>query len=426
MIEQTGIDFTTEPERCVLIGIVTQNQSKWEVFDHLEELKALAQTSGADVLDTFYQERPAPDAAYFIGRGKLEEIALHIEMNEVNLIIFDDELSPAQIKNIENIVNVKVIDRASLILDIFADHARTNEAKVQVELAQLNYLLPRLTRQWQHLSRQVGGIGTKGPGETQLETDRRLVRTRIAHLKKRLEKISSQSKTQRDQRKGIFRAALVGYTNAGKSTIMNSLTNAEVLTENKLFATLDTTVRRLQLNGNIEILLSDTVGFIRKLPHHLVASFRTTLAEAIEADILIHIVDITHPNFEEQITVVNTILSELSISDHNQLLVFNKIDLLKKKGLLDQLRAKYKDALFVSGRRHIGMNLIRKRLQETIESKYEIDHLQLRHDAGPPIHLFHTLGKILEENFDEQFIYLTVKYPVENKSQIMSLVQKYS
>jgi GTP-binding protein HflX len=425
MIEKKINSFETKIERCILIGIVQQNQSRWEVLDHIDELKALAETSGAEIVDSFIQNRNRPDAAYFIGKGKLEELALFIEIQEIDLVIFDDELSPAQIKNIEDILKVKVIDRAALILDIFADHARSSEAKVQVELAQLNYLLPRLTRQWQHLSRQVGGIGTKGPGETQLETDRRLVRTRIANLKKQLEKINSQKHTQRRQRETMFRAALIGYTNAGKSTIMNSLTKADVLIENKLFATLDTTVRRLSLNSKTDILLSDTVGFIRKLPHHLVASFRTTLSEALEADLLLHVIDITHPSFKDHIEIVNEILADLDLGKKNIVLIFNKIDAIKNKSLLDQLRFDYPHALFISGHRHIGISNIKKHLLEILEQQYETEELQLRHDSGVPIHLFHALGKILDERFDEEFLYLNMKYPLENKSKISALYKKY-
>jgi GTP-binding protein HflX len=425
MIDKKTNDFELKTERCILIGIVLPNQSKWEVIDHIDELKALAETSGAEIVDSFIQNRVKPDPAYFIGKGKLEELSLFIEMQVINLVIFDDELSPAQNKNIENILKVKVIDRATLILDIFADHAKTNEAKVQVELAQLNYLLPRLTRQWQHLSRQIGGIGTKGPGETQLETDRRLVRTRISNLKRQLERISHQKKTQRQQRETMFRVALIGYTNAGKSTIMHALTNADVLIENKLFATLDTVVRRLELNSRTEILLSDTVGFIRKLPHHLIASFRTTLAEALEADLLLHIVDITHPAFKDHIEIVNEILEDMNLYKTNILLVFNKVDALKNRGLLEQLRYEYPNALYISGRRHIGINSLKKRLLEILENQYETEHFQLRHDSGIPVHQFYNLGIVLDERFDEEYLYLDVKYPIENKSKIIALLDKY-
>lgn len=427
MIEKKTNDFEIKAERAILVGLVRGEQHQWEVEDHLDELETLAGTVGAEVVDSFIQTRVAPDAAFFIGRGKLEELEVYIEMNEINLVIFDDELSPAQVKNIENIVKTKVIDRSSLILDIFADHAKSNEAKVQVELAQLNYLLPRLTRQWQHLSRQVGGIGTKGPGETQLETDRRLVRQRISHLKNRLEKIDSQNRTQRFNRQKIFRVALIGYTNAGKSTIMNALTKANVLTENKLFATLDTTVRRLELNKSSEVLISDTVGFIRKLPHHLVASFRTTLAESIEADLLCHVVDVSHQYFERHIQVVNELLDDLSIADKPRLLLFNKVDLLKKRGqgLLDQLRSMHPEAIFVSGKRQIGISNMRERLIKIIEDQYEIEQIRINYKNGTGEHLIHALAKVLDKKYDENYIYLKIKYPTENRSKIFAIAEKF-
>ncbi|MHB2154209.1 GTPase HflX [Caldithrix abyssi] len=414
-----------QPERCVLVGVIQRGQSRWEVEDHLSELAALARTSGADIIDTFIQERPSPDPAYFIGKGKIEEIAEYVSFNDIDLLIFDDELSPAQVRNIENLTGIKVIDRTALILDIFALHARTNMAKVQVELAQLNYYLPRLTRQWQHLSRQVGGIGTKGPGETQLETDRRLVRQRISHLKEKLEKIAHQNEVQRQQRQELFRAALIGYTNAGKSTLMNALTNARVLIEDQLFATLDTTVRRLALNPTTTILLSDTVGFIRKLPHHLVASFQTTLAEAIEADLLIHVVDVTHPHFEAQVKTVNQILDELHLNEKKRLLVFNKVDRLKNHHLIDQLRLLHPEALFISAARHIGLQHLRNRLLNLAEERYEIEQIRLNYQRGAAEHLIYPLAKILEKSSDEQYLYLTIKYDKANKSKINQITAKY-
>lgn len=407
------------------MGMVKRGQSRWEVEDHLSELAALAQTSGADIIHTFVQERLAPDPAFFIGKGKIEEIADFIEVNDIDLLVFDDELSPAQVRNIENVTKIKVIDRTALILDIFALHARTNMAKVQVELAQLNYYLPRLTRQWQHLSRQVGGIGTKGPGETQLETDRRLVRQRISHLKEKLEKIAHQNQVQRQQRKELFRAALIGYTNAGKSTLMNALTNARVLIEDQLFATLDTTVRRLQLNPTTTILVSDTVGFIRKLPHHLVASFQTTLSEAIEADLLIHVVDVTHPHFEAHVETVNQILNELKIEDKKRLLVFNKVDRLKNHNILDQLRLLHPEALFISAARHIGLQRLRDRLLSLAEDQYEVEQIRLNYQRGAAEHLIYPLAKILEKSSDDQYLYLTIKYDKANKSKISQITAKY-
>jgi GTP-binding protein HflX len=431
MNETKSLGFTEEPERCVLVGLVQRNQSKWEVEDHIDELRALALTSGAEIAQHFVQERPAPDPAFFIGKGKIDEIARFAEANAIDMAIFDDELSPGQIRNITKALNIKVIDRTSLILDIFAQHARTSEAKVQVELAQLNYMLPRLTRQWQHLSRQAGGVGTRGPvgsrgpGETQLETDRRLVRSRIAVLKKALEKISRQNETQRQPRNTSFRAALIGYTNAGKSTLMNTLTHAGVLVEDKLFATLDTTVRRLTVNPGMEILLSDTVGFIRKLPHHLVASFRTTLTEAMEADLLLHVADVTHPHVELQLEVVHQILGELNILDTNRLLIFNKVDALKSDGLLEQLRASYPEALFISANRHIGLHALLQRLQEISESQYETRRLKLNYLAGAAEHLLYPLATILEKQEDDHYLCLTVKYDIKNKAKILAIAEQY-
>jgi len=346
-------------------------------------------------------------------------------MNEIDLVIFDDELSPAQVKNIENIIKCKVIDRAALILDIFADHARSNEAKVQVELAQLNYLLPRLTRIWQHLSRQVGGIGTKGPGETQLETDRRLVRTRISALKKRLQKISRQVETQKKQRLSNFRAALIGYTNAGKSTLLNALTGESVLAEDKLFATLDTTIRRLELNDNSEILFSDTVGFIRKLPHHLVASFRTTLAEAMDADILLNIIDISHPHYEDHIRVVNDLLDELDIGQKPRLLVFNKVDLVKEKHLLQTVNLEYPESFFISAGKSIGLNPLINKLQEIMQSGYKIVNINIPYSAGPLEHKLHQIGTVIESKAADNFIHIKLKYALEKENQLHKVAAQY-
>ncbi len=422
----TAIKETIETnERCILVGMVRRGQSRWEVEDHLAELEDLAQTSGAEPIRTFIQERPVPDPAFFVGRGKIEEIHDFILENRIDLIIFDDELSPAQARNIEKITGIKVLDRTGLILDIFALHARTNMAKVQVELAQLNYILPRLTRQWQHLSRQVGGIGTKGPGETQLETDRRLVRRRIAHLKEKLKRISHQNEVQRQQRSGLFRAALIGYTNVGKSTLMKALTDAEVGIEDKLFATLDTTVRRLKLSSTTTVLLSDTVGFIRKLPHHLVASFQTTLAEAIEADLLIHVVDVTQTNFEEQLKIVEEILHDLEIDSKKRLLVFNKVDRLRKHNVLAQLKVLYPEALFISAARHIGLNHLKRKLLTLAEDRFEVSTIKLDYTHGAGEHLVYPYATIIEKSLDEHYLYLTIKYDRANKQIIHQILSKY-
>lgn len=312
-------------ETAILIGLVTPGQTESQTQEYLDELAFLAETSGAKTLKYFTQKLPMPDSRTFVGSGKIEEIRQYAEAHNVDMVIFDDELSPSQLRNIERIFERKILDRNNLILDIFAKRAQTSHAKTQVELAQYQYLLPRLTRMWTHLERQKGGIGMRGPGETQIETDRRIIQKKIALLKEKLEKIDVQMATQRSNRGQLVRVALVGYTNVGKSTLMNLMSKSEVFAENKLFATLDTTVRKVVLE-NLPFLLSDTVGFIRKLPHQLVESFKSTLDEVREADILMHVVDISHPNFEDHYNVVNETLKELKAFDKPILLVFNKID----------------------------------------------------------------------------------------------------
>ena len=314
-------------ERAVLVGLITPDVTHDQAYEYLEELAFLAKTAGAEPLRNFTQRLPHPDNKTFIGKGKIEEVKLYVEENEIDAIIFDDDLTPSQIRNLESLFEgeCKILDRSSLILDIFASRAQTAQARTQVELAQYQYLLPRLTRMWTHLERQKGGIGMRGPGETQIETDRQIVRDKIALLKQKLQKIDKQSSTRRKGREHLIRVALVGYTNAGKSTLMNKLAKSEVFVENKLFATLDTTVRKVVIE-NLPFLLTDTVGFIRKLPYQLVESFKSTLDEVREADFMIHVVDISNPNFEDHIDVVNKTLAELGVNDKPMLLVFNKID----------------------------------------------------------------------------------------------------
>jgi len=312
-------------EKAILIGIIDRDQNEFTVKDYLNELSFLIETAGAVPVKQFFQKLDYPNPRTFIGSGKLDEIKKFIEENDIDLVVFDDELSASQFRNIEQELNCKILDRTNLILDIFASRAKTAYAKTQVELAQYQYMLPRLTGMWTHLERQKGGIGLRGPGETELETDRRVIRERISLLKEHLKKIDKQMVTQRKNRGKLVRASLVGYTNVGKSTIMNMLSKSEVFAENKLFATLDTTVRKVVI-GNLPFLLSDTVGFIRKLPHQLVESFKSTLDEVRESDILLHVVDISHPNFEEQINIVNQTLMELHSLDKPSYLIFNKID----------------------------------------------------------------------------------------------------
>lgn len=314
-----------EKESAILVGLIHKNQSEEQVSEYLDELAFLADTAGAITLKRFTQKMDHPDARTFIGSGKLQQINEYMKENNVKLAIFDDELSGSQIRNIEKALDCRVLDRNNLILDIFANRARTAQAKAQVELAQYQYLLPRLTRMWTHLEKQRGGIGMRGPGESEIETDRRVIKDKLSKLKLKLKDFEKQSRTQRKQRGEMVRVALVGYTNVGKSTLMTLLSKSEVFAENKLFATLDTTVRKI-VYDRIPFLLSDTVGFIRKLPHDLIESFKSTLDEVREADILLHVVDISHPQFEEQINVVNQTLVDIGAGDKKVILVFNKID----------------------------------------------------------------------------------------------------
>ena len=321
MLEQINLTY----EKVVLVGIINQLQTEEKSKEYLDELEFLTYTAGGEVLKRFTQKLDVPNPKTFIGTGKMEEVQQFVEENEVGTVLFDDELTPAQQKNIERILKAKILDRTGLILDIFAQRAQTSYSRTQVELAQYEYLLPRLTGLWTHLERQRGGIGMRGPGETEIETDRRIVRDRIALLKKKLSAIDKQMATQRSNRGALVRVALIGYTNVGKSTLMNVISKSEVFAENKLFATLDTTVRKVVIE-NLPFLLSDTVGFIRKLPTQLIESFKSTLDEVREADLLLHVVDISHPNFEEHIQSVNQILAEIHSADKPTIMVFNKID----------------------------------------------------------------------------------------------------
>jgi len=319
---------TIEHEKAVLIGIINREQNEEKVTEYLDELEFLTYTAGGEVVERFVQRMDVANPKTLIGSGKMEEVESFVKEHEIGSVIFDDELTPAQQRNIEKQLRCKIVDRTSLILDIFAQRAQTSYARTQVELAQYEYLLPRLTGLWTHLERQRGGIGMRGPGETEIETDRRIVRDRISLLKKKMVKIDRQMETQRGNRGALVRVALVGYTNVGKSTLMNVISKSDVFAENKLFATLDTTVRKVVI-GNLPFLLSDTVGFIRKLPTQLVESFKSTLDEVREADLLLHVVDISHPQFEEHIDSVNKILDEIDSADKNTIMVFNKIDLYK-------------------------------------------------------------------------------------------------
>lgn len=341
-----------ERERAVLVALVLPGTPSWLVDDHLDELESLADTAGADVVDRATQRRMKPDPATLIGTGKISDIKKICAEHQAKLIIFDDDLSPAQVRNLEKRFSGKVLDRSGLILDIFATRARTREARVQVELAQLEYYYPRLTRQWSHLRGSQGGIGFRGPGETQLEVDRRAVQKRITRFKRELGKIAKQRETRRSGRKDTPTVALVGYTNVGKSTLLNSLTGTkDAFVENRLFATLDPKVRRIESAPGHPVLVIDTVGFIRKLPHHLVASFRSTLEEAKDADLILHVADLSHPLVEEQMKQTHVVLKDLGLSDTPQILVFNKIDALKEHSILLRMQEKYPEAVAISARK---------------------------------------------------------------------------
>jgi len=403
----------------VLVGLAAKGTSRSEVEDTLDELAMLADTAGALVVESTLQERQQPDKAYFIGRGKAEEIKELVEEIDAKVVIFDDDLSPAQTRNLETLIDRKIIDRSRLILDIFSSRARTKEAQTQVELAQLTYMLPRLTRQWTHLSRQAGGggasggIGTRGPGETQLEVDRRATRSRINALENALDKIARQRETGRKQREGIFKTALVGYTNAGKSTLLKGLSGADVLIEDRLFATLDSTTRRVHLGYNRDILCTDTVGFIRKLPHHLVASFRSTLEEAIQADLLLHVVDASYEHREEHIATVDQVLTDIGITDRPTLLIFNKIDQIDKDER-EGLRVTYPDAVFVSGLTGDGLDRMRSQIYHHLEGARVTLDLKLPQSEGRLISDLHRIGEVLTTQYVGNDVLMTVKLSTEN------------
>ncbi|MDA3616721.1 GTPase HflX [Polluticaenibacter yanchengensis] len=386
MIDKTN--QVKENEKAILVGLVHKNQSESQTYEYLDELAFLAETAGAVTLKRFWQKLPHPDRATFVGKGKLEEIRDYAKAKGANLLIFDDELTGSQIANINKATGIQTIDRSDLILDIFARRAKTAQAKAQVELAQYQYILPRLRGMWTHLERQGGGIGSRGPGETEIETDRRLVREKISLLKKRLQEIDKQSITQRKERGEFIRVALVGYTNVGKSTIMNLLSKSEVFAENKLFATLDTTTRKVVFE-TVPFLLSDTVGFIRKLPHHLVESFKSTLDEVREADVLLHVVDLSHPRYEDQIAVVNKILQELNAHDKPIITIFNKLDQYEKNTFDDWLEPSIKEqmlkdlqerwnvetnynAIFVSATEKHNIEALRTGILDKVKAHYAI------------------------------------------------------
>jgi GTP-binding protein HflX len=413
----------TGKEKCILVGVPTRLNLKAAVDESLTELALLADTAGAEVAGRMTQERDRPEPATFIGKGKVEELHQRLKDDHIPLVIFDDDLSPAQVRNLELLLECKVLDRSGLILDIFASRAKSSEAKTQVELAQLEYLLPRLTRQWTHLSKQFGGIGTKGPGETQIETDRRLVRTRISHLKERLERISKQRVTQRQSRTKHTRTALVGYTNVGKSTLLNLLAGSDVFVENRLFATLDPTTRLVPLNSAVSILMTDTVGFIRKLPHHLVASFKSTLEEITEADILLHVVDVSSPYYEDQISVVQETLEDLGAGDTTTLIVFNKIDMLQDRSILPTLSEKYPSHVFISATRGINILGFKDEVAKLLEKEFTVEEVVIPDSHQKLIAQLHDVGEVLERRYEDACVKMRIRIHRRDRDRFLQMVK---
>jgi GTPase len=409
-----------DKEKVLLVGIYGLSSEKYQAEEHLEELALLTDTAGGIPVAKVLQQRNRPDVSSYVGKGKLTELKGQMSALGAKTIIFDDDLSPTQIRNVEKVTDAKVLDRSALILDIFASRAQTAAAKTQVELAQLQYLLPRLTRYWTHLSRQSGGIGTKGPGETQIETDRRIIGQRIGVLKSKLEKLDKQRTTQRKSRDQMTRVSLVGYTNAGKSTLMNALTDSGVFAENRLFATLDSTVRRHQLRTH-EILLSDTVGFIRKLPHHLVQSFKSTLDEVREADLLIHLVDGSSTMVHEYIEVVQQTLKELKSNNKQTLLVFNKVDRMDDEQH-EMLRGEYPNALYISAIRGIGLSELEEAIEQEIESHYIKVDLDIPIQAYKAVAFIHEHAHVENEKYTGEFVHITCRIDEKDFKQLSKML----
>ena len=409
-----------DKEKVLLVGIYELSSEKYQAEEHLEELALLTDPEGCITVAKVLQQRNRPDVSSYVGKGKLTELKGQMSALGAKTIIFDDDLSPTQIRNVEKVTDAKVLDRSALILDIFASRAQTAAAKTQVELAQLQYLLPRLTRYWTHLSRQSGGIGTKGPGETQIETDRRIIGQRIGVLKSKLEKLDKQRTTQRKSRDKMTRVSLVGYTNAGKSTLMNALTDSGVFAENRLFATLDSTVRRHQLRTH-EILLSDTVGFIRKLPHHLVQSFKSTLDEVREADLLIHLVDGSSSMVHEYIEVVQQTLKELKSNNKQTLLVFNKVDRMDDEQH-EMLRGEYPNALYISAIRGIGLSELEEAIEQEIESNYIQVDLDIPIQAYKAVAFIHEHAHVENEKYTGEFVHINCRIDEKDFKQLSKML----
>ena len=420
-------------ERAMLIAVQTRNYNRELVEEHLSELEELADTAGADSIFKIIQTKSSIDPAFYIGKGKAEELAQLIELNAIDLAIFDDDLTPVQVRNLERLFDRKIIDRSGLILDIFALRAKTKEAKTQVELAQLEYLLPRLTRAWTHLSKQYGGIGTKGPGETQIETDRRMIRTRISHLKAKLKEIESQRQTQSKGRKDFVRISIAGYTNAGKSTLFNLLTKADVFAEDKLFATLDSTTRTVNLNkltstertsgtGKEKILISDTVGFIRKLPPHLVASFKSTLNEVRDSDIILHMIDFAHPYYEDHLRVVEETLKEFGSEHKKEIKVFNKVESVSDKSIIEYVRNKYPGSVIISAQKGINISSLISSIEGIIKDSFVEEELTLGIEQTKLASQIHDLAEVTSVKYNHDTVLFRYRANKENSEKIKKLI----
>ena len=421
MIERNNVS----QEKALLVGVIQPGMTESLIHEHLDELELLAETAGAKIAGRITQRVSKINPATFIGKGKAEELLNQAKELDVKLIVFDDELSPGQMKNYHKISdNVKVLDRSGLILDIFQKHAKTKEARTQVDLAYMEYLLPRLTRQWTHLERQMGGIGTRaGMGETQIEIDRRLIRTRISKLKKELTRIEKERDTQSYRRQSEFRVSLVGYTNAGKSTLFKALTGSDVYIQDQLFATLDTTVRQLQIDESHQILLSDTVGFIRKLPHNLVASFKSTLKEVLEADLILVMLDISSSQIEDHFQTIENVLKEMGAHEIPQILVLNKVDLISDGNMIEKRQREFPNSVTVSAQQHLRLSELKSRILGKMEENFQTIDLEFSYDQGKTIAHAQEGVEVLQREYEENGVKLRVRGSRSRINQILSAVQ---
>ena len=421
MIERNNVG----QEKALLVGVIQPGMTESLIHEHLDELELLAETAGAKIAGRITQRVSKINPATFIGKGKAEELLNQAKELDVKLIVFDDELSPGQIKNYHKISdNVKVLDRSGLILDIFHKHAKTKEARTQVDLAYMEYLLPRLTRQWTHLERQMGGIGTRaGMGETQIEIDRRLIRTRISKLKKELIRIEKERDTQSYRRQSEFRVSLVGYTNAGKSTLFKALTGSDVYIQDQLFATLDTTVRQLQIDESHPILLSDTVGFIRKLPHNLVASFKSTLKEVLEADLILVMLDISSSQIEDHFQTIENVLKEMGAQEIPQILVLNKVDLISDGNMIEKRQREFPDSVTVSAQQHLRLSELKSRILGKMEENFQTIDLEFSYDQGKTIAHAQEGVEVLKREYEENGVKLRIRGSQSRINQILSAVE---